>query len=344
MGFATFVYNQFFVHPSLPNASFTNQTVIITGSNSGLGRETARHIARLGAQRVILAVRDTSAGESARLDIELSTGCPPGTCEVWPLDLADSTSVLAFADKALALPRLDSLVLNAAVATKIFRLAPGGSYEHSITVNSISHFLLAILLLPKLRQTARRNFPAAEERTERRAVAPHITVLTSQVHAWPQFPQWKDPRGIFASLSDEATAKMDERYPVTKLLNVLLTRELVAQMGSAGDGVIVNMLDTGFCHSRLSRENAGIEALVFDLAKRIFARSEEVGARTTVTAMTGGRETHGQYMVNGVVASDALSEFVRGEDGKTAQRRLWDELSVIAEGLRPGVMAGVTSS
>lgn len=341
MGFATFVYNQFFVHPSLPNASFTNQTVIITGSNSGLGRETARHIARLGAQKVILAVRNTSAGESARLDIEQSTGCPPGTCEVWPLDLADSTSVLAFSDKALTLPRLDALVLNAAVATKIFRLAPGG-YEQSITVNSISHFLLAILLLPKLRQTAR-DFP--EERT----VAPHITVLTSQVHAWPQFPQWKDARGVLAALSDEASAKMDERYPVTKLLNVLLTRELVAQMDNSsasaggGGGVIVNMLDTGFCHSRLSRENEGIEALVFDLAKRIFARSEEVGARTTVTAMAGGRETHGQYMVNGVVASDALSEFVCGEDGKTAQRRLWDELSGIAEGLRPGVMAGITS-
>ncbi|KAL4733686.1 hypothetical protein BDV11DRAFT_213541 [Aspergillus similis] len=341
MGLPTFLHNQLLTTPAIPTTPFTGQTAIITGSNTGLGLETARHIARLGADKVILAVRNTAAGEIAGKDIEESTTCKPGTCEVWPLDLASAHSVLAFAEKAKKeLERIDVLVLNAAVATKIFRLADGG-YEHSVTVNTINHFLLAIALLPKLRQTES-NFP-------NRLTPPHLTVLTSQVHAWPQFPQSTDSRGIFAALSDGATAKMDERYPVTKLLNVYLTRELVEQLYSNSVGkdgepsVIVNMLDTGFCHSQLSRENQGVEALVFNLFKRLFARKEEVGARTTVTAASAGVEAHGKYMVNGVVADEALSERVYNEEGRKIQKRLWKELTDILEGTKPGIMEELKS-
>ncbi|KAL2814697.1 hypothetical protein BDW59DRAFT_176347 [Aspergillus cavernicola] len=335
MGFGTFVYNQLVVQPPLPSLSFADQTVIITGSNTGIGLETARHIARLGAHKIILGVRNLSAGETARQDIETSTG-RPNACEVWHLDLASYDSVLTFADKALSLPRLDALIENAAVATKLFHLADGG-YEHSLTVNNISTFLLALLLLPKLQQTAH-SFPS-------RFHPPHLTILTSQVHAWPQFPQWKDPRGVFTALSDPRTAHMDERYPVTKLLGVLLTRELVSQiktkMEPNNPPVIINMVDTGFCHSQLSRENKGVEELAFNLFKRLFARTTEVGARTVLAAASAGREAHGGYMVNGVVATEAVSGFVCSEDGKTAQKRVWEELGGILEGVRPGVMGGL---
>ncbi|KAL3470543.1 hypothetical protein BJX99DRAFT_267391 [Aspergillus californicus] len=340
MGFLTFAYNQLYIQPPLPSLSFTNQTVIVTGSNTGLGLETARHIARLGAHKVILAVRNLSAGETARHDIEISTG-RPGACEAWPLDLADYDSVLAFADRALDLPRLDALIENAAVATKNFHLAKGG-YEHSVTVNNISPFLLALLLLPKLRETATK-FPE-------RFRPPHLTILTSQVHAWPKFPQRNDKRGVFAALSDKKTAHMDERYPVTKLLSVLLTRELVTQIQSQSQSqsetatnpaVIINMLDTGFCDSQLSRENKGIEEVAFNLWKRLFARTAEVGARTIVAAVEAGMESHGQYMVNGVVASEALGGFARGEEGIVAQKRVWEELGEILEKVRPGVMGGL---
>ncbi|KAL4997263.1 hypothetical protein BDV10DRAFT_201959 [Aspergillus recurvatus] len=336
MGFLAFLHNQLLITPAIPTTPFTGQTAIVTGSNSGLGLETARHIARLGASKVILAVRNFAAGEVAARDIEQTTTREPGTCEVWPLDLASTQSVLEFAEKAKKeLERLDVLILNAAVATKIFRPAEGG-YEHSVTVNTINHFLLAILLLPRLRQTGV-DFPD-------RLSPPHLTVLTSQVHAWPEFPQSTDPRGIFVGLSDEATAKMDERYPVTKLLNVYLTRELVEQLYNSNDGkdgepsVIVNMLDTGFCHSQLSRENQGVEALAFNIFKRLLARKEEVGARTTVTAASAGVESHGKYMVNGVVADEALSERVYNEEGTMTQKKLWGELTGILEGSKPGIM------
>ncbi|RDW60398.1 putative short-chain dehydrogenase/reductase family protein [Aspergillus mulundensis] len=331
MGFPTFCYNQLLVTPTIPTASFDGQTAIITGSNTGLGLETARHIARLGGSKVILAVRNIAAGEVAAKDIERTTGCAPGTCEVWHLDLASARSVLEFAERAKGLERIDTLVLNAAVATKIFRLAEGG-YERSVTVNTINHFILALLLLPQLRKTGL-DYPD-------RAAPPHITVLTSQVHAWPEFPQSKDPRGIFVALSDKAAARMDERYPITKLLNVYFTTELVEQTRNDNGEVpvIINMLDTGFCHSELSRENKGIEEFGFNIFKAIFARREEVGARTTVISASAGVETHGKYMVNGLIADEALSERVYNEEGRRIQKQLWEEFTNIAEEVKPGIM------
>src|SRR6266536_1040966 len=59
-----------FVSVPVPTASFDGQTVIMTGSNTGLGLEAARHITKLGAQRVILAVRSIAKGEAAKKSIE----------------------------------------------------------------------------------------------------------------------------------------------------------------------------------------------------------------------------------------------------------------------------------
>src|SRR4051812_6163623 len=75
------------------------KTYIVTGANVGLGLETARHLVRSSALRVILGVRNTSAGKAAKADIERTTG-RKGVVEVWHLDLASSESVKTFASKA----------------------------------------------------------------------------------------------------------------------------------------------------------------------------------------------------------------------------------------------------
>lgn len=81
-------HSQLFVQPKYPTQSFAGQTIIITGSNVGLGKEAARHIARLGASKLILAVRNVEAGEEAKRDIENTTKCGKSVIEVWKLDLA----------------------------------------------------------------------------------------------------------------------------------------------------------------------------------------------------------------------------------------------------------------
>lgn len=124
------------------------RTYIVTGANVGLGLEAARHLVGVGAAKVILAVRNLEAGEAAKKDIEASTGIK-GVAEVWHLDLSSYASVRAFASKAVdMLERIDAVIENAAVA------GSGGTAEGhhlTLTVNVISTFLLAVLLLPKLR-------------------------------------------------------------------------------------------------------------------------------------------------------------------------------------------------
>lgn len=118
------VSSQLGYRPPVPTSSFKGQTVIITGSNAGLGREAVKHIVRLNADKVILGVRDAEKGEAAVKYVESETG-RSGCMEVWPLDMAKFDSVKAFAKRAEALPRLDALVANAGMWPNKFETAEG---------------------------------------------------------------------------------------------------------------------------------------------------------------------------------------------------------------------------
>jgi retinol dehydrogenase-12 len=106
--------SQLLVSLPVPTASFADETVIITGANTGLGREAAKHIVRLGASKVILAVRTVSKGEDARKYIEKETK-KTGVMEVWQLDMSSTESIKAFSQRANSLERLDVLIANAGI-------------------------------------------------------------------------------------------------------------------------------------------------------------------------------------------------------------------------------------
>ncbi|ETI21842.1 hypothetical protein G647_05911 [Cladophialophora carrionii CBS 160.54] len=318
-----FLYSQLFVRPAYPTRSFAGETVIITGSNTGLGKEAARHIARLGASKLILAVRNTKAGNDAKRDIERTTGCDPSVIEVWSLDLASYDSVKAFADRASKLQRIDVLLENAGIAVSKYSQAEG--HERTITVNVISTFLLALLLLPKLKATAK-QFDAT----------PRLTIVSSEVHGWTKFPEWQQPTDrIFPTLDDEKTATMDERYQTSKLLEVLVVKQIAPRL--ADSGVTLNMLNPGLCHSELSRDGS----LFLEVLKFFLARRTEVGSRTLVASAAAGPESHGKYMHDGKVDESELSPFVRSKDGEVASEKVWQALSDILEKISPGVTTNI---
>ncbi|KAJ5622642.1 Short-chain dehydrogenase/reductase family protein [Penicillium herquei] len=316
-----FLYSQFLVRPPYPKGELDGQTILITGANVGLGKEAARHVVRLGAARVILGVRNVKAGEEAKKDIEASTN-RPGVCEVWEIDLASYKSVVAFGERISTLPRLDSAILNAAVATRNLELAEG--YERTITVNVISTLLLGLLLLPKLKET-KLNFPST---------IPHLTFVVSEVHGWVDFKEWKEDK-VLKILSDKDRANMDERYPLSKLLEVLVVHELASRV--RGSEVVINMLNPGLCHSSLGRE-ADWKFAVF---KFVLARSTEVGSRTLVAGILNGTEAHGAYMNDGYVDGEGMSPFVRSAEGAQARAKVWSEVTSILEGVRPGILQNI---
>jgi NAD(P)-dependent dehydrogenase (short-subunit alcohol dehydrogenase family) len=313
-----FLYSQLFVTPPYPTTSAEGQTVIVTGSNTGLGKEAARHFAGLGAAKVILAVRNTNAGDEAKKSIESTTNCKSDVVEVWELDLASYDSVKAFAERANKLKRLDVLLENAGIAGDKWHTTSNG-HERMIDVNVISTFYLALLMLPKLKSSAKEF-----------GIKPRLTIVTSEVHGWSKFPEWKETN-TFTALDTEKGARMSERYPTSKLLEVLVVREIAPKL--EGSDVILNMANPGLCHSELSRDGSW----VLEVIKFFIARKTEVGSRTLVWPAMSPSATHGKYFHDAKVDEGALSAFVTSEDGKKAQEKVWKELSAILEGIQPGV-------
>lgn len=215
---ANFLYSQLLVTPSYPTASFAGQVAIVTGSNTGLGLEAARHIVRLGAEKVILAVRNTSKGETAKQSIEESTQ-RSGVVEVWSLDLSSYESVKQFAKRAQRLQRLDLLLENAGMMQNSFTTTEQD--ESTVTTNVTSTFLMALLVLPKLQETAQRF-----------NTLPRLTIVASDVHFITKFKERTAER-IFDELNNEKSAEMADRYDhllAEASAGILLIHSLFADM------------------------------------------------------------------------------------------------------------------
>ncbi|KAH7202408.1 hypothetical protein DER44DRAFT_871368 [Fusarium oxysporum] len=298
--FRLFILNQILGRVPRPTASFEGKTVIITGANTGLGFEAARHIIKLGAARLIIAVRSTEKGEAAKSVLVESTGCDLAILEVWPVDLASYAS-------------------NAGIASEKWSWAEDN--ESMVTVNVVSTFLLALLLLPKLRETAARY-----------NTRPNLTVVSSDMHYTVDFNEKDAPEGIFNSLNNEKGADMVSRYPITKLLEVFIVREMAARRPVELCPVTINTTNPGLCSSGLG---GGEEGLLFKVGSFLFARSAEVGSRNLVYSASAGAETHGQYLDRCKIQQPAT--IVTGPGGKTTQERVWDELIAKLDKVQPGI-------
>jgi retinol dehydrogenase-12 len=195
---AHWMHAQMWAKLPYPTEKFSGQTVIVTGSNVGMGLEAARHFVRLDAEKVILAVRNLEKGEAARQSIIQSEKRPDSVVEVWELDLASYASTKAFAQKANRdLERLDVVVANAGIYIYQFEMAEED--ESTITVNNVSTFLMGIMLLPKLRETSL----AHNKETV-------LTFTGSFVHYLTEFPERKADN-IFKELAIKEKARIDDR-------------------------------------------------------------------------------------------------------------------------------------
>lgn len=294
----------------------------------GLGLEAARHFVRLDAAKVILACRDTEKGERAKVDIERSTA-RSDVVEVWPLDLCSFESVKQFCRRADRLPRLDVVVENAAVAFVGPRGALAEGFETTITVNVLSTFLMALLLLPTLRRTATNfNFQ------------PNLVVVSSDAHFVASFKERTAPK-IFEAF--KSTSVAPDRYQTSKLLDVFLTRQLAQEMSkptsSSKGKVILNTLNPGFCRTALFRDNKFPASIFLRFTSQLIGRSAEAGSRVIVDAAAAGPETHGKWLDTFEIREP--SAYVRSEEGQEMQRRLYDELMEILDRAEPNIARNI---
>ncbi|KAL2373979.1 hypothetical protein RJ035_007522 [Blastomyces gilchristii] len=317
---------QAFSNPPLPTADFTGKTVIVTGANVGLGKEAVKHFVRLGAT-VIGTARTSIKAAAALEEINVETE-GPGRALIWELEYGSYASVLGFYGRVLSgLGRLDAVVLNAGVSNRNYELLEGD--EASITINVISTLLLAISLLPKLRQSAKLY-----------KVTPYLTVTSSKIHSWAKFPE-RDASDIFAALNDPLSTTMQERYPTSKLLQLLAIRELAARTASSIPSVVINLVSPGLNRTSLTRQTTGLEAAVLTAIHAMFAWDPEVGSRILVHATTAGKESHGVLLDKCEVGNNILAPWIETDEGQKVQSKVWSELEKKLEAIRPGILSEI---
>ncbi|MDX6739482.1 oxidoreductase [Actinocorallia sp. A-T 12471] len=232
--------------------------VIVTGANSGIGLKTALELARHGADTV-LACRSRERGEAAlRL---ISDAVPAAKVSLALVDLADLSSIRAFADEQVKTP-LDVLINNGGVMA-IPRAVTADGFERQFGTNHLGHFALTGLLLPALL-----------EREGARVVT--VTSLMSNAARTLDF----------ADLQGERKYSKWLAYGRAKLANLLFAKELDRRVPS----VASLAAHPGYANTELTANSAKtsgsrIAALTYT-AGRILAQSGAAGALPTLRAAT----------------------------------------------------------
>ncbi|KRF80051.1 retinol dehydrogenase 13 isoform X1 [Drosophila virilis] len=219
-----------FIKDLMQGGKFTKETdesdkvVIVTGSNTGIGKETVRELARRGAT-VYMACRDMKKCEQAREEIVLETKNKYVYCR--ECDLASMDSIRNFvATFKREQANLHILINNAGVMRCPRSLTKDG-FEMQLGVNHLGHFLLTNLLLDVLKKSC----PS------------RIVNVSSLAHTRGEINT--------GDLNSEKSYDDAKAYNQSKLANILFTRELARRL--EGTGVTVNALHPGIVDTELFR-------------------------------------------------------------------------------------------
>ena len=234
------------------------KVVVVTGGNSGIGKQAALELAAMGAN-VVIAARNPSKAGAAVKEIQAATHAGDRVQTI-PIDLASFASVRAFADSfAASHDRLDVLLNNAGLVLSKREVTEDG-HEMQFQVNHLSHFLLTHLL---------RDALAKSEPARVVNVASHAHKSARKGLDFDDL-EWSSRRYRGFSV-----------YSCTKLMNILFTRELARRWQDTG--VTANALHPGFVASNFAKEgDLGWWGNIGMPLTRPFSISVEKGARTSV--------------------------------------------------------------
>jgi len=274
--------------------------VVVTGANSGIGLHTAAQLAAHGAS-VMLACRDLESGRRAVKRI--LARYPEADIEAGELDLADATSIRAFAERWTAC--LDILINNAGVMAPPKRRTTKDGFELQFGTNHLGHYSLTGLLLPRLLE----------------APSPRVVTVSSTAHF----------SGRATVLDANAGPYSPQRaYADSKLANLIFALELQRRSSENGTALVSTAAHPGISATGLvsSRDGLGANPVVRALgppAVRLLTQPASAGARATLYAATvaepgsyTGPQRLGQS--RGAIGPAKMSRLARDEQLATA---LW---------------------
>jgi NAD(P)-dependent dehydrogenase (short-subunit alcohol dehydrogenase family) len=272
----------------------TGRTILVTGSNSGLGEESVRVLASRGARIIATARTREKAAEAMQ---KLGIDAIPVACE-----LGEPASVRACVAevKALGLP-LDVLLCNAGVMALPKRELIHG-HEAQFFTNHIGHFLLVTGLLDSLSPDAR------------------VVMLSSAAH-------FMAPSGGIR-LDDPSFAKGYQpwaAYGQSKLANLLFARALARRF--AGTKRTANAVHPGVIATNLTRHTPAVVRAFYPIASAIAMKDVHQGASTQcyVAVHPSVASVNGEYFADCNVARS--SGYARDEALSEALWKLSDEIA-----------------
>ncbi len=237
--------------------SMIGKVCIVTGANSGIGRETALGLAKEGA-RVVMVVRNQQRGEEAReyvVSESSNTRVDLALC-----DLSIMAEVRRFTREFSDQNDQLHVLINNAGAVFSKRDITSEGFERTFAVNYLAAFLLTHELLPLLRASA----PS------------RVINLTSGLHSRAKI-----------DLDDMQSAKKYkgmETYQKTKLMDLLFSYKLAREL--EGTDVSVNVVSPGFVATNLGASSGSrVSKIMFGMMKP-FQSSPKQGAETSIYVAT----------------------------------------------------------
>ena len=271
------------------------RTILVTGSNSGIGLETVRVLAQRGA-RVLATARTEERARTATANF--GSRMVPLACE-----LSDPESVRACVAAVKARgQKLDAIICNAGIMG-LPKLKQAFGYELQFFTNHVGHFMLVTGLLDQLAEDAR------------------VVLVSSQLY--------RRSYGIpFDDLSGEKWYHPWTAYAHSKLANILFARQLAKRF--AGSKATANAIHPGVIRTNLGRSMPAFSNAVFALVSPILLKSIPQGAATQCFVATNPQldGVSGQYFIDCNVAEPA--PVARDE---ALAERLWEESEKIVSRL-----------
>jgi NAD(P)-dependent dehydrogenase (short-subunit alcohol dehydrogenase family) len=267
------------------------KTCLITGATNGIGRVTAVELARMGAE-LFLLYRNQARADETLADIRHRTGNE--NVHLIRADLESQQQIRAAAAGFLATGKPLHVLINNAGLGNTKRLMTDDGIEMVFAVNHLAYFLLTMLLLDRIKESA----PA------------RIVNVASEAHRFGTIN--------FDDLGGEQRFRTFGAYSQSKLANILFSYELSRRL--RGTGVTVNCLHPAGIASGLWTNNGPLAQAIMK-AGRFFLKTPEQGAKTTIY-LASSHEVEG---VTGKYYSNSREKTSSRESyDLNIARKLWD--------------------
>jgi NAD(P)-dependent dehydrogenase (short-subunit alcohol dehydrogenase family) len=308
--------NKWVTPPKPVDEDYSGRNVLVTGATSGIGVEAVYKFMALGASKVIMTARDMKKGQSVKAGLEARLQ-NKGRLEVWELDMMSYDSVHAFAQRASELDHLDIVVLNAGTRRTTFIKTSYG-WEEDLQVNTLSTTLLALLLLPKLKES--------KQHTGKIPILEFVNSGLFQNAVVP--PKVRDEVSILAHYNKKEQFSENNQYKFSKVF-LMYTTSYLADHTSSED-VIITSICPGWVYTNLGRDHffPGVYFVAYFFIL-LFMRTPAQGSNMILSGTTQGRKLHNRFWRHDQIQS--IPPSLKGGAMQDLGKRVFEEIVMALE-------------